>query len=97
MRCGIAAVHTPQMPRNAQGGLRLETWEDFAREGYQVSVTCWACGRYHVAVDVDRLAAEAAAGQRSPVAIPMRFRCTRCGGAGEATIIPPGPFQHRRD
>lgn len=84
------------MPRNKHGALILQTWADFATEGYQVWGTCWPCDRLGVWIDVEQLAAEAAAGARSPIAIPVRLRCRRCGGRGEATIIPPGPFQSRR-
>lgn len=81
------------MPVNDQGGFTIETWADLAEHGYQVWATCWRCDRQNVFVDVAALAAEAAAGRRDRQAIPLRLRCRHCGGAGEATIIPPGPFQ----
>ena len=70
------------------GSYRTETLNDCARQGYNLRITCEACGHANVR---DAAAILIEVGQRRALrrldVLERHVRCSQCGGKG-ATIVP---------
>lgn len=80
-RWGVIAKPFPVRSHDAVGSKRLDSINDYARQGYDLRVTCRGCGRV-VVLDSARLATSCGNDRHSRdiSAIQARLSCRECGG-----------------